>query len=360
MKTFDIQKTFYKVSDFLSWYKNSTLVLNPEFQRRSVWKIGTKSFFIDSVVKGLPIPIVFLRDKGVDLKTYEPTREVIDGQQRLRTIVGYIDPSLLKDFDPDRDDFTVRRTHNVDLAGKRFKDLDSDLQRRILEYQFNVHVLPSDVDDRDVIQIFRRMNSTNYHLNDQELRNAEFFGEFKSSAYQLAAEQLHRWRKWKTFTPDAITRMLEVELTSEVLLLMLKGEITGRNQTTITKTYIEHDGEDKFPERTEIETRFSSVMDVIDDKLGTEMAELPFGQRSWFYSFFAHFYDLLYGLDSSLKKKARPKTIPQERIAGVKLAGERIKNRTASKEVMEATTRRATNPKERKILFGYLQHATSR
>jgi hypothetical protein len=342
----------------VSWYKNGTLVLNPEFQRRSVWKLGTKSFFIDSVVKGLPIPIVFLRDKGVDLKTYEPTREVIDGQQRLRTVFAYIDPTLLADFDPGRDDFTVRKTHNADLAGRRFKDLDPDLQRRILEYQFNVHVLPSDVDDRDVIQIFRRMNSTNYALNAQELRNAEFFGELKSSVYQLAAEQLHRWRKWKTFTPDAIARMLEVELTSELLLLMLKGEITGRNQKVITHAYEERDGDDKFPERVEVENRFSSVMDSIDDKLGEEMSESPFGQRSLFYGFFAHFYDLSYGLDSSLKKKLQPKTIPPDRIAWVKLAGERIRNMTASKEVLDATTRRATNPKERKLVFNYLQHTS--
>jgi hypothetical protein len=42
------------------------------------------------------------------------------------------------------------------------------------------------------------MNSTNYSLTKQELRNAHYYGELKTAAYQLAAEQLQRWREWKT------------------------------------------------------------------------------------------------------------------------------------------------------------------
>lgn len=76
-----------------------------------------------------------------------------------------------------------------------------------LNYEFNVHILASNVDDRDVIQIFRRMNSTNYTLKKQELLNSQYFGEFKTSQYNLAAEQLERWRGWKTFTEDDIAKM---------------------------------------------------------------------------------------------------------------------------------------------------------
>ena len=59
------------------------------------------------------------------------------------------------------------------------------------------------------------MNSTGVKLNAQELRNAEFFGEFKEVCYELATEQLNRWRHWGIFSPDRIARMMEVELTSE-------------------------------------------------------------------------------------------------------------------------------------------------
>ena len=351
----DIQKTFYKIGEFVSWYKNGNLILSPEFQRRSVWKTGTKSFLIDTIVKGLPIPIIFLRDREIDLTNFELNKEVIDGQQRLRTVLAYIEPSLLSDFNPERDDFTVQSTHNKELAGKQFKELSQDLQRRILEYQFNVHILPSYVDDRDVIQIFRRMNSTNYNLNAQELRNAEFFGEFKTSIYEIAAEQFHRWRGWKTFTEDDIARMLEVELTSELVLLILRGEIIGKSKSAIKGVYQKYDGQ--YPQRAEVENRFSIVMDTIDDKLGSNMRDLPLNRRTLIYSLFACFYDVLFGLNSTLDEKMQPNSLSPDQIAWIKLAGERIQNKTAPEEVLNATTRRTTNVSERKILFDYLRKA---
>jgi hypothetical protein len=185
----NITKTVYKVGDFLSWQRAKFLVLSPSFQRRSVWPAAAKSFFIDTIARGHPIPIVFLREQ-TNLDTLEPFREVVDGQQRLRTLLTYIEPESLRDYDAERDAFEVKKTHNSELAGKTFKHLPADIRRRILGYEFSVHVLPSDTDDREVLQIFARMNATGVKLNDQELRNARFYGEFKKTSYSLAYEQL--------------------------------------------------------------------------------------------------------------------------------------------------------------------------
>ena len=87
----------------------------------------------------------------------------------------------------------------------------------MLDYDFSVHVLPADTEDRDVLQIFARMNSTGLKLNDQELRNAEFYGSYKEAAYRLAYEQLGRWRSWGIFSETDIARMLEVEETSDII-----------------------------------------------------------------------------------------------------------------------------------------------
>src|SRR5262249_53111899 len=105
-----------------------------------------------------------------------------------------IEPELLKDFDPNRDSFVVSKTHNKSIAGRTFRQLSPDIRKHILNYDFSVHVLPSDTDDRQVLQIFARMNATGVKLNEQELRNAEFYGAFKTLAYDLAYEQLNRWR----------------------------------------------------------------------------------------------------------------------------------------------------------------------
>src|SRR5690606_2200712 len=112
-----LQKTFYKVADLISWKRKGGLVLSPFFQRRAVWKKGAKSLLIDTMFHGFPVPIIFLRDRGIDRKTFEPIREVIDGQQRLRSIISYIAPELLEDFDQEKDDFVVSHNHNKLLAG---------------------------------------------------------------------------------------------------------------------------------------------------------------------------------------------------------------------------------------------------
>ena len=84
-------------------------------------------------------------------------------------------------------------------------------------------MLSSDVGDREVLSIFARMNSTGVKLNQQELRNAEFFGAFKTLIYESASSQLPRWRSWGVFDEEAIARMEEVELTTEFALLMFRG-----------------------------------------------------------------------------------------------------------------------------------------
>ena len=66
----NITKTVYKVSDFLSWQRADSLSLSPSFQRRSVWPIAAKSFLIDTVVRGLPMPIIILREQ-TNLDTLE-------------------------------------------------------------------------------------------------------------------------------------------------------------------------------------------------------------------------------------------------------------------------------------------------
>ena len=350
MKFWEIEKTTYKVGDFVSWQRAGTLELSPSFQRRPVWKPGAKSYLVDSVVRALPMPIIFLRDRKVDLSKLEPNREVVDGQQRIRTLLAYIDKSLLKDYNPAMDDFMVLPEHNADLADKKFIELDDDIRQQILGYQFSVHVLPASSDDREVLEIFARMNSTGVKLNPQELRNAEYFGKFKTNMYTLATEQLYRWREWNVFTEFNIARMDEVELTSELVLLILKG-LSQKTQKAIDKAYDMYDL--KFSDRNEVVRRFRTVMDSIANKLGQDISELPFRGRPLFYDLFAYFYDVQYGLGTSMTK-AKPKTISGNRIDRVRVVSEKISRQTAPEAVLNAVARRTTHLASRRAIVNYL------
>jgi hypothetical protein len=297
------------------------------------------------------MPIIFLREQKVDLAKLEPSREVVDGQQRIRTVLSYIDPTLLKDFNPLMDQFTVQEEHNAGLADKSFPELPEKVRQQILGYQFSVHVLPASADDREVLEIFARMNSTGVKLNPQELRNAEFFGKFKTTMYRLATEQLYRWRQWKVFTEFNIARMDEVELTSELCLLILRG-MSQKTQKAINNIYAAHDK--KFPQAKEVAHRFRVVMETIAEKLGEEMSELPFRGRPLFYDLFAYIYDLHFGLGSPLER-GKPKPVSVAAVKRVRHVGQKISNRTAPEDVLNAVARRTTHLSSRRAILQYLK-----
>ena len=304
---------------------------------------------LDTVVRGLPIPIIFLREQKTDLTRLEHKREVVDGQQRLRTILSFIQPQSLPNYNAARDSFRIEEVHNKDLADRDFKDFPVEIKQRILDYEFSVHVLPSSIDDREVLQIFARMNATGYKLNPQELRNAAYFGQFKTSVFELAAEQLQRWRKWHIFNEDQIARMNEVELTSEFAQLMLRG-IVGKSQKALNSLY--EDKNDNYPEKNQVERRFRMTMDSIEEIFGDDLT--GFKTRPRFFGLFAFIYDIAFGLESKLIR-TKPTPLPAGIREGLGKASESIERKTAPASVLGALAKRTTHPKSRRTVVTYLK-----
>ena len=83
----------YPISDLLAWMHEKTLILNTDFQRRSVWPPSAKVFLIDSILRDRPMPNIYMRTK-TDLRTRRGYREVVDGQQRLLTINDFASDRL--------------------------------------------------------------------------------------------------------------------------------------------------------------------------------------------------------------------------------------------------------------------------
>ena len=130
MTDYQVLRTQFRVTDFVGWQRNGILQLNPNFQGRPVWKKGAKSYLIDTIVRGISMPIVFLRDLPSDLQTLQAKRDVVDGQQRLRTVFSYVDPGLLSNYNADRDDFRIDPAHNEELGEKRSLSCRATISRQ--------------------------------------------------------------------------------------------------------------------------------------------------------------------------------------------------------------------------------------
>lgn len=350
MKTWDIQKTQFKVADFVNWAKNGELNLSPSFQRRAVWSKGAKSYLLDSIVRGLPIPPIILRDLPPNIISFKSVREVVDGQQRLRTILTYIVPLVVTDFVMDRDQFTISKSHNPDLAGMGFRDLPPKMQRQILDYQFMVHIFPSETDDRDILEIFARMNATGTKLNNQELRNAEYFGEFKSSSFTFAAEHLSLWREWGVFSESAIARMSEVEFTSELLILVMKG-ICDNNKLVIDRAYQEYD--DTFPNKNEVLKRVRFIIETMNTNF-LKYAPDVLKSKALTYATFAALYDMSFGMQSKLTQ-AKARTISSTKLKQIATLAGQLLDGKGPKGVLLALEARSSQAKNRRTLSEYIK-----
>ncbi len=218
----------YTVADFVKWHEDKELVLNPTFQRGSVWPSHARTYLIDSLLRGYPIPKLLLRTT-VDRTTRRTVRDVVDGQQRLRTIFDFVNDKLT--LGPKAGEF----------QGKRYSDLDDGAQDSLLSYKLTCEQLINASDD-DVLEVFARINSYAVPVNEPELRNAQFDNEFSAYVKDLAKELAPIWAIGVLSERDRV-RMIDQSLVAELVGITISG-LTDGAEKDITKIYEAHRGSD--------------------------------------------------------------------------------------------------------------------
>ena len=143
----------------------------PEYQRNFVWDPTRQSKFIESVLLGLPIPYIFTADT-------EGRLEVVDGSQRLRTLVAFLkDELVLQDLEI-----------LTDLNGFKYSDLTRSRQRKLQNSTIRMISL-SDKSDEDVrFMMFERINTGSELLKDMEKRRGIFGGKFLDFVYDECSQ----------------------------------------------------------------------------------------------------------------------------------------------------------------------------
>lgn len=197
--------TTIDINQLSSWDTSKELVLKPIYQRNKVWNDAAKSYLIDSIMRDYPIPPIFMRDK-LNLAERKTIREVVDGQQRISTMLDFYNNK-----------FPIKKSQNEDLGGKYFCDLSEEEQEHFLTYKIVVEKI-TEKDDSLVFDMFARLNSNSIPLNKQELRNAKFTGEFKVAAYDMSLSYREMFSKFEIFTTSQLSRMLDVEFVSTIML----------------------------------------------------------------------------------------------------------------------------------------------
>lgn len=277
-------RTTLRIAEIVKLAKDRRLVLQPKFQRRSVWEENARSYLIDTVVRNLPMPKIFLRSSVVE-KSGLAGYEVVDGQQRLRAILDFHEGGLI-----------LSKRFNTDFPDATFSTLPDPVQRAFLGYQLSAEVMEG-ASDPEVWAMFERLNTYTLSLNRQEKVNARFFGYFKQSAYRLAAEPaaLEAWKSLRVFGDKQIARMKEVELTSDVMVALVDGI---SDITAIPGEYRKLDKE--FPGRKRVEDTFRASLSYITLKLASVVRRTGFRKRTWFYTLMVAVTDASVGIPDGM------------------------------------------------------------
>lgn len=157
------------VNTLIEQWNDETLIL-PDIQREYVWSNATASRLIESLLLNVPIPVLYFAETGDQY-------EVIDGHQRVNSIVRYVDNQFALSGLKVLADGAHRR--------KRFHELPPADQRRIKTRVIRAIIITEESHPAMKFEVFERLNTGSIALNAQEVRNSTHRGPFMDKVKEL-------------------------------------------------------------------------------------------------------------------------------------------------------------------------------
>ncbi len=218
IKEYDITSTpnDYNIATIFNLIDNGIIKM-PPFQRNYVWDIKRASKLIESIILGLPVPQVFLYERGKN------NFYVIDGQQRLLTIYFFVKQrfpnkegrDILRDYltgsekidsailaeDKYFSNFVLKLSNPVPTEVNKFDKLKYETlgeYKHTFEYLRTIRTVvikQNEPDDQDssMYEIFNRLNTGGQNLTSQEIRMSLFYSDFYNMVLKL--NKYVEWRK---------------------------------------------------------------------------------------------------------------------------------------------------------------------
>lgn len=158
--------------------KDEAELFIPDYQREFVWKPHQQARFIESILLNLPIPYIFVADIGQGSR--EGRLEIVDGSQRVRTLVAFMQNSL--------------RLHGLKKLtyanGFTYSDLSLPRQMRFRRKTLRMIELTESTDEEARREIFDRLNSGGTRIEPMEQRRGSQDGPFLKVLEDCAALEL--------------------------------------------------------------------------------------------------------------------------------------------------------------------------
>jgi uncharacterized protein with ParB-like and HNH nuclease domain len=250
------------IGEVISIYKDNELILNPNFQRVFRWSLIQKSRLIESIILGIPLPPIFV---SVDIQSIWT---VIDGVQRLSTILQFTNNLEVELADNNNDDIDEDNDEEIDinvslevsgiqetkgfiltglkklddLNGLSWNELGVDIQRLIKRHYLDVVSISTVKYEETKFEMFQRLNTGGSSLSDQEKRNCiiimkseDFYNRLKDFVEKSIFKDLLKIKKGKIETDYHLELLLRYLIAKGNIYNMAKYPYT----TTLMKEFID-------------------------------------------------------------------------------------------------------------------------
>lgn len=230
-------------------YQRGDILLRPFYQRKDVWNKIKKSRLIESVLRNIPIPAIYLAEMQ------DGSFEVVDGQQRLRAFFDFMD-----------DTYKLSKVPVLNaLNEKSFSEMDIRFQRKIEDSQLYIFVIKKESHPDIKFDIYERINEGAVKLNAQELRNCIFRGRGMELVRELSSLDSLKYMLGKRLP---LSRGKDEELVLRFLSFYAKGyqSYNGNINSFLNETLLNFDS---YAEKLhDIKEIFNETMMVCTEVFG--------------------------------------------------------------------------------------------
>lgn len=178
------------IEDIILDMKKARFLIRPNYQRSEVKNIQKASYLMESILLGINIPPLFIYKRGDKIK------EVVDGQQRLLTILGFLGKTYIDERGEtvctDKNKFRLSKLKILsELNGKTIETVGDKFEEKILEFPMDIIEIDAEQNpDFSQIDLFLRLNTKPYPIKENtfEMWNAYIDKDIVIKVKDIAAK----------------------------------------------------------------------------------------------------------------------------------------------------------------------------
>ena len=267
----------WTIEDLIEAHEANQINLNPPYQRNAVWTLKSQKLLIESIKSRWALPTFFM------LKNSDGKYEMVDGQQRARSIINY-----WKGLFPDNNKVIFSDTFKVDKSNKAEVNQFS-------KHKLNFTIITKLDGDKHIEEFYDRVNTTGLRLSKGEIiKAAQVETKLLNLVQKIADHPL--FTDLNLFSKVTLNRMNDIDFVSELVALLELGitdkkkkadklfekDISARKSSVL---------EGKFIEILEHISRFDSI---------TPIRTTRYRQKNDFYTLFGFLKDNISIKDDTL------------------------------------------------------------